>query len=199
MREQLISLTLFAMVMTFSPGPANVLLASSGVRYGLRRSIPLWLGIVMGLVVLLAVTALGLGSLLHAEPSIQIVMKAIGSVYLVWLGWNIAHSESPNLAGAEQPGRPGYLVGFTNTLVNPKGWTMAVGAAAGYASLSPSALGLALILGAVFAMVAVPNWLLWCGGEQAISRALRTDRAWRIANGILGALVLVSVAPMWLE
>ena len=76
---------------------------------------------------------------------------------------------------------------------------MALGAAAGYASLAPTAPQLAVLLTAVMAIVMVPNWFLWCGGGQAIARVLRTERAWRTANIVLGLLVMVSIVPMWLE
>ena len=199
MSEQFLSLVVFAMAMTFSPGSNNVLMASSGVQVGLRRSIPLGLGVVAGLVTELAVTAIGLGAAIEAEPSIRTAMKAVGTVYLVWLGVKIARSGAVDLSPGEQPPRSGFMVGFVNTLLNPKGWTMALSATAGYAALAPSAPRLALLLSIVFAVVAVPNWLLWCGGGQAVARSLRTDRHWRIANGILGLLVLGSIVPMWWE
>jgi len=197
--EQFLSLVVFAMAMTFSPGSNNVLMASSGVQVGLRRSIPLGLGVVAGLVTELAVAAIGLGAAIEAEPSIRTAMKAVGTVYLVWLGVKIARSGAVDLSPGEQLTRSGIMVGFVNTLLNPKGWTMALSATAGYAALAPSAPRLALLLSIVFAVVAVPNWLLWCGGGQAVARSLRTDRHWRIANGILGLLVLGSIVPMWWE
>ncbi len=199
MSEQFLSLVVFAMAMTFSPGSNNVLMASSGVQVGLRRSIPLGLGVVAGLVTELAVAAIGLGAAIEAEPSIRPAMKAVGTVYLVWLGVKIARSGAVDLSPGEQPPRSGFMVGFVNTLLNPTGWTMALSATAGYAALAPSAPRLALLLSIVFAVVAVPNWLLWCGGGQAVARSLRTDRHWRIANGILGLLVLGSIVPMWWE
>jgi threonine/homoserine/homoserine lactone efflux protein len=197
--EQFLSLVLFAMAMTFSPGSNNVLMASSGVQVGLRRSVPLGLGVVAGIVLLLTVSAVGLGSLVHAEPSIRVGIKMVGAAYLVWLGWKIAHAGAPDLSAPERQPRRGFLAGFVNTLLNPKGWTMALSATAGYAALAPSAPRLALVLSLVFAVIAVPNWLLWCGGGQAVSRTLRTDRSWRIANTVLGLFVVVSIVPMWLE
>ena len=199
MSEQFLSLVLFAMAMTFSPGSNNVLMATSGVQVGLRRSVPLGLGVVAGIVLLLSVSTLGLGALVHAEPSIRIAMKAIGSVYLAWLALKIARSGALDLSTPERMPRRGFMAGFINTLLNPKGWTMALSAAAGYTALAPSAPHLALLLSLVFAVLAIPNWFLWCGGGQAISRTLRTERDWRIANVTLGALVLISIIPMWLE
>jgi threonine/homoserine/homoserine lactone efflux protein len=199
MSGQFLSLVMFSVAMTFSPGPNNVLLASSGVQVGLRRSVPLGFGIVAGMTLLLAISALGLGALVHAEPSIRIAMKAVGSVYLVWLSLKIARAGALDLETSEQLSRRGFMAGFVNTLLNPKGWTMALSAAAGYTALASSASGLALTLALVFAATFVPNWFLWCGGGQAVSRALRTERDWRIANVALGVLVMVSIVPMWLE
>ena len=199
MSEQTVSLVVFAMAMTFSPGSNNVLMATSGVQVGLRRSVPLGLGIVAGIVAVLTISAIGLGALVHAEPSIRTVMKAVGSVYLVWLGVRIARAGALNLSNPESLPRRGFMAGFVNTLLNPKGWTMALSATAGYAALAPSPPHLALLLSLVFAIVAVPNWLLWCGGGQAVSRTLRTERDWRIANLVLGLFVVLSIVPMWLE
>jgi threonine/homoserine/homoserine lactone efflux protein len=199
MSEQFLSLLVFAGAMTFSPGSNNALMATSGVQVGLRRSVPLGLGVVAGMAVLFTVAAIGLGTLVGAVPSLRVAMKAVGTVYLVWLGWKIAHAGAPDTGMARRLSRHGFMAGFVNTLLNPKGWTMALSAVAGYAALAPSAPHLALLLTVVFAAIAVPNWLLWCGGGQVIARALRTERHWNVANAILGFLVALSIIPIWLE
>ncbi|HYI24746.1 MAG TPA: LysE family translocator [Thermomicrobiales bacterium] len=199
MSEQALSLGLFAAVMTFSPGPNNVLLAWSGSQVGLRRSIPLWLGIVVGIVVLLTVSALGPGTVLKSEPLLQRAMLGAGSLYLAWLGWKVARSGPPTMNSAGHDRQLEFIAGLVNTLLNPKGWAMALGATAGYATLAPTAPHLALVLSLVFAAMAVPNWLLWCGGGQALARSVTSERGWRLANGILGSLVVASIVPLWLE
>ncbi len=199
MSEQLLSLVLFTMVVTYSPGPNNVLLAWSGGQVGIWRTFPLWLGIVAGIIPLVVVSALGLGAIIHAEPTAQVVLKAAGSLYLVWLGWKVAHSGPPNLDRARANTRVGFVAGFVNTLLNPKGWAMALSAAAGYAALAPTAPQLALLLSVVFVIVAVPNWFLWSGGGQLMARSIRSERGWTIANTLLGLLVVLSIVPLWLE
>jgi len=199
MNEGILSLLVFAVAMTFSPGSNNVLLASSGVQVGMRRSVTLGLGIVAGIVVLLSIAALGLGTLIHTHPSLRIAMQAVGSIYLAWLGWKIAHAGAPDLSHAGRGTRRGFLAGFINTMLNPKGWTMALSAAAGYTALAPSAPRLALVLSLIFTLVFVPNWVLWTGGGQAIGRSVQDDRHWRTVNRILGILVALSIVAMWLE
>jgi threonine/homoserine/homoserine lactone efflux protein len=199
MSEQLVSLVLFAMVVTYSPGPNNVLLAWSGGQVGVWRTFPLWLGIVVGIVAIVAVSAMGLGAIIHAEPNVQLGMKLIGSAYLVWLGWKVAHSGPPDFARPAGSARTGFVAGFVNTMLNPKGWAMALSATAGYAALAPNAPQLALVLSLVFVLVAVPNWILWSGGGQVMARSITSERGWRIANAVLGLLVVLSVVPLWVE
>lgn len=194
----MVSLSLFAMAMTFSPGPNNVLLAWSGGRVGIWRSLPLWFGIVTGFVLIIIISALGLGAVIHAEPAVQTAMKGIGSVYLGWLGWKIANGGPPDFERSENT-VAGFRVGFLNTLLNPKGWAAALSATAGYAALAPNALQLALVLSLIFSLLAIPNLLLWCGGGQMMARAIHSERGWRIANGLLGLLVVTSIIPLWLD
>lgn len=199
MHEQMISLLVFAIAMTFSPGANNTLMASSGVQVGLRRSIPLGLGIVVGMIGLLTVASIGLGSVVHDQPALHLLLKATGSLYLGWLAWKISHAGPPDLS-AHQQGRPyGFRTGLVSTLLNPKGWTMALSAAAGYTALASSAPQRAMVLSLVFCLLMIPNWALWCSGGQALARVLRTERHWQVANTVLGVLVVASLIPIWLE
>ncbi len=40
----------YVTVMSITPGPNNLLLAASGVNFGLRRSVPMMVGITLGCV-----------------------------------------------------------------------------------------------------------------------------------------------------
>ncbi|MGI4982844.1 MAG: LysE family translocator, partial [Janthinobacterium lividum] len=66
MTSSVLSLFLFVVVATASPGGATTLATASGVRFGFARSMPLMAGIATGLALLAAVAALGLGALLLA-------------------------------------------------------------------------------------------------------------------------------------
>src|SRR5580700_10348320 len=81
------SLVLFVIVSTITPGGATTLATASGAHFGYRRSIPLMAGIAAGLASMAASAAAGLGTILLALPSLQFVMKTLGSLYLVWLAW----------------------------------------------------------------------------------------------------------------
>lgn len=197
----LLPLLLFVAVATVTPGGATTLATASGARFGFARSIPLMLGIALGLALLAAVAALGLGGLLVAMPALQTAVKALGSAYLLWLAWRIARSGPPNSApGANGggPARPVTLVnGFLLLWLNPKSWAMTVGAAASFALLAPSPNRLALLLSAAFGVAACASLALWCALGVLLARVLSTPRHWRILNLAMGVLLAASIIPTW--
>ena len=71
MTDAIYPLFLFVAVATVTPGGATMLATASGVRFGFARSIPLMLGIAMGLALLAAVAALGLGRLLLVQHPVN--------------------------------------------------------------------------------------------------------------------------------
>ncbi|CAG9275134.1 LysE family translocator [Paraburkholderia unamae] len=192
----ILPLLLFVAVATITPGGATTLATASGARFGFARSMPLMLGIAIGLALLAAVAALGLGGLLLALPSLQTAVKALGSAYLLWLAWRIARSGPPNASAG--PARPVTLVnGLLLLWLNPKSWAMTVGAAASFALLASSPNRLALLLGATFGVAACASLALWCALGVLFARLFRTPRHWRMLNLAMGVLLAASIIPTW--
>src|SRR4029078_5300766 len=85
---------IFSLVMAFTPGPNNVMLASSGARFGVLRTLPHIAGVTVGFPVMLFLVGLGLASILLASPLLQLAMKTVSCAYLLWLAFQIARSTS---------------------------------------------------------------------------------------------------------
>lgn len=191
-------LVLFAAVSTTTPGSATTLAAASGAHFGYRRSMPFIGGIAIGLASMAASAAAGLGGVLLAFPSLQLVMKLIGTLYLLWLAWKIAHSGPPRLRSAvARPTR--FLGAIWLVWQNPKGWAMTLGAAASFATLAAGPFHLALILGVSFGGTAILSLSLWCVAGFLLARLLWRDAQWHVLNAVLGVLLAVSIIPMWFE
>ena len=195
--DLLISLIAFAAVATASPGGATTLATASGIQFGLARSIPLIGGIALGLASLIGLVGGGLGSIILSWPELQIGLRVVGSVYLLWLAWMIGRLGAPSLKAGSVASPLSFFKGALLLWLNPKGWTMAIAAASAYAGLTDSPLHLALLLGVIFGLAGILSLTLWCMGGQWLSRVLKTERQWRIVNIALGLLLAVSVIPMW--
>lgn len=195
--DLLISLIVFSIIATASPGGATTLATASGVQFGLTRSIPLICGIAFGLASLLGAVSGGLGGLILSFPQIQLILKVVGSLYLLWLAFVIMRLAAPNTDSSQSSSPIGFFKGLLLLWLNPKGWTMAVSATAVYASLADSSLRLAFILATVFGSAALVSLTLWCIGGQWLSSILHTDRQWRIVNIALGLLLAASIISIW--
>ena len=142
--------------------------------------------------------AAGLMVVLQAVPSIHMVVKVLGSAYLLWLCWRISRT---TLGGDESgllTSPVGFGAGMAVLLANPKAWSMAIAASATYAELVPNATLLALMLGAVFAVVAILATLFWCMGGVMLGSTLRSARQWKTVNLVLAGLTALSIIPLWL-
>ena len=180
------SVALFSISMTGTPGPNNVMLTASGALYGYRRTLPHIFGIMAGCFVLFMAVALGLGVLFERFPVVQQALRIVGAVYLLYLAWKIATAPPPDLA-AREGARP--LTAWQTAVfqfVNPKAWVMGIALIAGFMPSEGSLLANAAILSLFMEVIAFPCISLWAGFGMAIGRLLKTPRAWRVFNGVMG-------------
>ncbi len=197
MQDTYFSFLLFVIVATATPGGATTLATASGVQFGLRRSVPLMLGMASGLTALSALAASGLAALLQTMPVLSLGMKMVGTAYLIWLAYQIGSSGRPNQTSGRQAAPVSFFGALALLAVNPKSWAMVLGAAASFASLTGDPFALALIMGLTFGLSGLLSLTLWCLGGVVLSNALHTDRHWRITNFSLGLLLALSILPMW--
>ncbi len=189
---QAIAFLLFAVVAAITPGPSNLILTSTGAAVGVLRGLPALLGQVVGMGLMLFLIAFGLGSLVFASPLIIQVLRWCGIAFLLWLAWKIAtagHSE----ATADRV-RVGFMGAAAFQWVNPKSWLICIGAIGTYFQAGEgNAVGQAVTLAVLFIVAALPSCFLWLAAGAGMQRLLRGERAARIFNVTMGALLAGSI------
>src|SRR5271154_3292761 len=95
----------FMTSMGITPGPNNILVASSGVNFGFRATIPHILGITFGYPVMLLLVGLGLAKIFVAVPEVHLVLKYVCVLYLLYLPWKTASAAAPR-GEARKIGKP---------------------------------------------------------------------------------------------
>ena len=122
------------------------MLAASGAKNGVRRTVPHILGVCGGVPMLVLAVGLSLGVLFERYPERHTVLKLVGAAFLLVLAWRIA--TAGRRAADIGPGRPlTFLEAALFQLVNPKGWVFAVTAVATYTSVGePAAAELTIVL-----------------------------------------------------
>lgn len=117
----------YVTVMSITPGPNNLLLAASGVNFGLRRTFPMMLGITFGCALQCALMTTLLAFILSWVGVVRLPLVTLGGGYLLWLSWKIFNSGTPNARDSEQP--MGFIQGALFQAINPKAWLMAMNVA----------------------------------------------------------------------
>jgi threonine/homoserine/homoserine lactone efflux protein len=193
--DMLLSMASFAFATACTPGPNNIMLTASGVNYGFARSIPHMAGVVAGFMVLLAVAASGLGALFLTLPGAQVVLKIVGSLYLLWLAYKVATAGQPK-AAETGAGRPLTLLqAAAFQAVNPKGLLTVLSAAALFVR-PQSVVSDTLAMLAVFSLATTVSVLIWAGFGTVVSRLLRDPGHARIFNIAMAVLLVASIVPM---
>lgn len=184
----------FFFASSITPGPNNIMLASSGLNYGFRRSIPHMLGISGGCMAMLFVLGLGLGAIFERWPVLHTVLKALCVVYLLYLAYKIAFS-GPVGAG-EKEGKPfTFVQAAAFQWVNPKAWAMILGVIAVYIPQNNFMANL-LIAVAITGCVNLPTISLWTLFGVALKRWLHDPKAVKIFNTAMALLLVLSIYPM---
>ena len=73
----------FSLVMSISPGPVNIVIVSSGVNYGVKRTMPYVLGATIGFVLLLLFTGLGFFQVINVFPFFLKYLSIAGSLFVM--------------------------------------------------------------------------------------------------------------------
>jgi len=191
--EFLPALILFVIPAAFTPGPNNLLIMSSGLNFGVRKSMPHLLGICFGFPAMVIALGLGAGFLFARFPVIHEAIKIAGVLYLCYFAWRIATAEP----SSDQHSRSKPFTFIEAALfqwVNPKAWVMATSAIAAFTTVGADLnLQIAVIVGVFFVMTwpSAGVWMLFGVGLQ---RILSSAKHQRIFNMSMAILLLLSMS-----
>jgi len=186
---------LFSFVAAITPGPSNLMLTASGAAAGVRGGLPCLAGVVCGMGLLIFVVGSGLGRLTGVDAFVIDAINALGAAFLLWLSWRIATARPGT--GAAPRTAVGFWAAATFQWINPKSWL--VGAAATGTHLQAdtvSAWVQPVCFALIFALAALPSGFAWLLFGASMQRFLRSPRAARRFNLVMGAALAASVLTM---
>ncbi len=215
----LLSLLLYCVVVTFTPGPTNIVILSIAQGEGTRRALVFSAGAAAAFALMLAASA-ALNSLLaELLPAVQPVLQLVGGAYMLYLAWkvygmDVGDAPAGGTGGSAAPGagdaRPGdclgvcpgphpaprsgralFVTGFLMQFVNPKVVMFTLTVMPSFVALAQGSRG---GVAAGVAAVSVIGWAAfaaWVGFGALLRRFLSAYR--RVVN-VLMALFLVYCA-----
>src|SRR5579862_3194912 len=183
--------------MFFTPGPNNIMVMSSGLTYGFRRTLPHIAGVTIGFAFMVGAVGLGFGTIFIAFPVLQTVLKYAGAAYLVYLAVMIA------MSGPPKPGETGrgpmtFWGAALFQWVNVKGWVMVIGTITAYAAIAsfPWNIVIQTTLSLLLVMVSSITWTMF---GSSLRPLLTSGRAVRTFNIVMALLLLASLYPVFTD
>jgi len=194
----LIAFVVFAAVMFFTPGPNNVMLLSSGLTHGFRRTLPHMAGITFGFAFMVAAVGLGLGTVFIAYPVLQTILKYAGAAYLIYLAAAIAISgAAPSGQGNRR--RPMTFWGAAVfQWINAKGWVMVIGTITAYAAIASFPWNI-VIQTAISLVMGTLSTVAWALFGSSLRPLLSSPMAVRAFNVVMAVLLLASLYPVFMD
>lgn len=194
----LIAFVMFATVMFFTPGPNNIMLLSSGLTYGFRRTLPHAAGITIGFAFMVGAVGLGLGTIFITYPVLQTILKYAGIAYLVYLAFHIAMSGP---ATPDQDNARGPMTFWGAAMfqwINVKGWVMVIGTITAYAGIAgfPWNIVIQVMLSLLLGTLSCAAWAAF---GSALRPILTSPVAVRAFNIVMALLLLASLYPVLMD
>jgi threonine/homoserine/homoserine lactone efflux protein len=192
-----IAFVVFAVVMFFTPGPNNIMLLSSGLTYGFRRTLPHMAGVVIGFAFMVGAVGLGFETVFMAYPALQTILKYAGAAYLVYLAAAIAMS-GPVTPGQDNARPMTFWGAALFQWINVKGWVMAIGTITAYAAIAGFPWNI-LMQVAVSLLIGTASCVAWALFGSALRPWVTSARTVRVFNVLMAVLLLASLYPVFMD
>lgn len=171
------------------PGPIVTLVIANGLRYGTRAALTNIAGAQVGLVIIIAIIAVGLTSLMATMGYWFEWVRFAGAAYLVWLGIKLFRSTGALSSTDAPPPRGGFfLQGFLVLLSNPKVLVFFGAFIPQFVDMNQDHLPQVALLGITFTVIAALSdgaYALLAGRAGKLLSARRVRLVSRISGGFM--------------
>ena len=195
MHPELISMSLFMFVTSCSPGPNNIVASHSGFNHGIKKTIPLMLGVIFGFTFMLALVNFGLINIFKLYPIIQKVLVFTGSVFLIYLSYKISFSKSSEENSKLKP--VNFIETFLFQFLNPKGVIVAIIAVSTYIETGNKFINYSIWLLSVAFLFAVISIVFWTLIGKFMRKFATNDKFIKLFNYVMSALLLGCIATFY--
>lgn len=188
-------------LVSISPGMCMTLAMSLGMSIGIRRSLWMMAGEVIGVVIVASLAVLGVAQLLLRWPIAFTAMKLIGGLYLLWIGVQLWRSRGKLALGENKvqdiSSTELFTQGFITACANPKAWAFNVALLPPFINFErPLSWQLATIL-LVIAGSEFICMLIYASGGRSLRHLLERENGAKWLNRISASLMILVAIWLW--
>ncbi len=196
MHPEILSIALFWFVTAYTPGPNNVVASYSGFNFGIAKTIPHILGVTLGFTSLVIFLTIGLINVFKLFPIIQVIIKYLGTLFLIYLAYKIGSSTNSDEAKKENPVK--FIETFLFQYLNPKGVMVAIIVVSTYVELGENYINYAtqvVVLAFLFSLTSIT---LWTFLGKFLRKFATNDKFIKYFNYVMSGLLLLSIITFYI-
>ena len=196
MHPELLSLSLFMLGTSCSPGPNNIVASYSGFNFGVIKTFPHMLGVIFGFTSVVCVLNFGLINIFKLYPLIQEILKISGSIFLLYLAYKIAFSKNVKENKKKNPVK--FIETFFFQFLNPKGVIVAIIIVSTYVESGSNFINYSFWVILVSFLCALISITFWTFVGKFFRRFATNEKFIKVFNYVMSCLLLSCIATFYL-
>ncbi|MCF7499958.1 LysE family translocator [Pseudoalteromonas sp. L1] len=185
---------------SITPGMCMTLAMTLGMSVGVRRTLWMMVGEVLGVAVVAIAAVIGVASVMLNYPELFAVLKYLGGAYLIYLGINMWRAKTSFKLGNEAKQKIArsqlFSQGFITAIANPKGWAFMISLLPPFINVDAAVAPQLAILLSIIMLSEFICMLIYATGGKSLRVFLDKGDNVKWLNRIAGALMMV--VGVWL-
>ena len=196
MHPEFLSMALFWIVAAYSPGPNNVVASYSGFNFGIKKTIPHIFGVTLGFTSLVIALTFGLVNIFKLFPIIQVVLKYLGSFFLIYLAYKISFSKLSSEKKSENP--ISFFDTFIFQFLNPKGVLIGIIIVSSYVEYGDNYLNYATQIVLFAFIISLSSITFWTFVGKYLRKFATNEKFIKYFNYVMSGLLLLSIITFYI-
>ena len=196
MHPEILSLSLFMLVTSCSPGPNNIVASYSGFNFGLTKTIPHMCGVIFGFTALVIIMNFGLINIFKEFPILQEILKYTGSIFLIYFAYKIAFSKNKSEESSKNPVK--FIETFFFQFLNPKAVIVSIIMVSTYVENGNNFLNYSIWVISVAFIFACFSIMFWTLLGKFLRKFATNEKFIKIFNYVMSFFLVGCIATFYL-
>ena len=196
MHPEILSMALFWIVAAYTPGPNNVIASYSGFNFGIKKTLPHIFGVALGFTFLIFLLTIGLVNVFKIFPIIQVSLKYLGSIFLVYLAYKIYFSKIDSEKKNENPVK--FIETFLFQFLNPKGVLIGIIIVSTYVENGENYLKYATQVIVFAFLVSLSSITFWTFVGKYLRKFATNEKFIKYFNCVMSLLLILSIITFYI-
>ena len=196
MHPEILSMALFWIVAAYTPGPNNVIASYSGFNFGIKKTLPHIFGVALGFTFLIFLLTIGLVNVFKIFPIIQVSLKYLGSIFLVYLAYKIYFSKIDSEKKNENPVK--FIETFLFQFLNPKGVLIGIIIVSTYVEHGENYLKYATQVILFAFLVSLSSITFWTFVGKYLRKFATNEKFIKYFNYVMSLLLILSIITFYI-